>query len=99
MRASKVERPASVAMPFKAVASVGNRYDITAAEAPDAQAWPEGYPGCCGMAKTGVIVGSACGGRIPRNVDLAAQHAIGASCCATVSNAEARDAPGAAPAG
>ncbi len=74
-------------MLFNAAASLGNRYDITAAEAPDAQACPDGYPGCCGMAKTGVIVASACEGRISRNVYLASQHAIVASCCATVSNA------------
>ena len=59
MSASNVELPASAAMVFRAEASAGNRYDMTAAEAPEAQACPEGKPGCCGMANTGVIVESA----------------------------------------
>ena len=37
-----VEWPASVAIVFRAEASVGNRYDMTAADAPEAHACPEG---------------------------------------------------------
>ena len=42
MSASNVELPASLAVLLRVWASLGNKYDITAADAPDAQACPEG---------------------------------------------------------
>src|SRR5690349_1909985 len=95
MRASKVDVPASVAIAFNAAASAGNRYESTAADAPDAHACPEGYPGCCGSANSGTIVESTCGGRSSRNVYFASQQASVASCCAIRSNAYTRAARGA----
>src|SRR5215471_13650879 len=95
MRASNVEIPPSVAIAFKAVASVGNRYASTPADAPDPQACPDGYPGCCGSPNSGTIVGSACGGRSSRNVYFASQQASVASCSAIDCSAYTRAARGA----
>src|ERR1700722_30914 len=95
MAAKKVELPASCDIAAKDEASAGNRKLITAAVAPEAQACPDGKPGCCGKAKTGTMVGSAIGGRNSSQVNLVSQQAIVASCCATASRAYTRAARGA----
>src|SRR5215475_9303866 len=46
MPASNVEMPASLAMDVNNSASSGNKADMMAADAPEAQSCPDGYPGC-----------------------------------------------------